>query len=431
MKTEPRTVDISKYWIPRVRETAEFQQIANALNPEFNMLIERQNRMLEDGFILEATEYGVERWEAILHLTVPDRMTLDERKQQILNKLSVKIPYTMPVLRQMLAAIVGEGNFTLSLDNDTQILDTQFKVISRSNVSAVQQLLKRVLPMNLDLHMLVDGVPAQYTLLEYLESSGTQWINTRLYLHGNSRVEFEAMPLKRNYTNFFFDSRQNTVSTGMFGLSYGYNGANSHTMRIVYGDQYRYIDRFKDGSSGVLALGEKYSFLIDKGLTYKNGSPVSRYLESTGIQEQSFTSVMPCYIFASVGNGAITRFTMRMYSFSVKENDASVLDLVPVLNPDGVPGMYDRVSKTFIANTGTGTFGYRIKTPASDTMQLDLDDPYYTAPSGVWAKLIAENTLDIIADTDLADGTTQGYTWFANSGDAYQYFNIEEVNEND
>ena len=269
------------------------------------------------------------------------------------------------------------------------------------------------------------GLPVGFTELEYLESSGTQWINTRLYLHGNSRVEFEAMPLKRQYTNFFFDTRRNTVSTGMFGLTYGYNGAHSNTMRIVYGDQYRYIDRFKDGSSGVLALGEKYSFLIDRGLTYKNGSPVSRYLESTGIQEQSFTSTLPCYLFASEGNGSVAKFIMRMYSFSVKENDELLLKLIPALrNADGVPGMWDTVSRRFYANAGSGSFGYRIKRTGETFAPMSLRDPWRVAPSGVWARQITETGLDVVADTELADGEELGYTWYANVGEAYEGFGV-------
>lgn len=428
MKTEPRTVDISKYWVPRVRETAEFQQIANALNPEFNMLIERQNRMLKDGFILEATEYGVERWEAILHLTVPDRMTLDERKQQILNKLSVEIPYTMPVLRQMLAAIVGEGNFTMSLDNDTQILDTQFKVISRSNVSAVQQLLKRVLPMNLDLHMLVDGVPPQYTTLEYLESSGTQYLLIDEPFKTGSGVYVDvhltdSRLAQNSYYLYFYQLNFNST----YRIYAGLNG----TARYIHNDEYgNYGSLLRAYSSdGRYSFGYNFRNSGQKILTTSAGTYTQAI--TAGYVKSSSKFPVFCIWRENEKTSAPQKCSQRVFSLQMTQGDVMTRDLVPVLNADGVPGMYDKVSKTFIANAGTGTFGYRIKTPVSDTMPLDLDDPYYTAPSGVWAKLIAENTLDIIADTDLAEGTTQGYTWFANSGDAYQYFNIEEVNEND
>lgn len=93
--------------------------------------------------------------------------------------------------------------------------------------------------------------------------------------------------------------------------------------------------------------------------------------------------------------------------------------------------MYDKMSKTCFYNVGTGTFGYKVKGADSDIMTLDLDDPYYVAPSGVWAKLIDENTLDIITALDPTVDESQGYKLFANVGDACQYFNIEEVIEDE
>ena len=297
-----------------------------------------------------------------------------------------------------------------SVSDDTAKVVALFKLAPRLKLTLLQGVAGGLLPKG-------------YTELEYLESSGTQWINTLLYLHGNSLVEFAAMPLQRIYTNFFFDTRLNLVESGFFGLSYGYNGAHSNTMRIAYGNQYAYIDRYSDGSSGVLALGEKYTFLIDKGLTYKNGSPVSRYLGDAVIQEQSFTSRMPCYLFASVGNGAISRFVMRLYSFSVKENDVLLLNLIPALRKsDGVPGMWDAVSKQFLTNAGSGTFGYRIKRTGEEVAPMSLRDPWRVAPSGVYARKAGDNELEIVADTD--DVTGDGWEWFANVGEAYDAYGI-------
>lgn len=88
--------------------------------------------------------------------------------------------------------------------------------------------------------------------------------------------------------------------------------------------------------------------------------------------------------------------------------------------------MYDKISKQCFYNAGTGTFGYRIKTSGETVAPFARRDPYYTAPSGVYARLIAENTLDIIADTDIAaDAAEQaGYTWHPNTGEAYTTYDI-------
>lgn len=145
-----REVRIEEYWPLIVKNTAEFDQIAAAENPEFNNFLKCIYRALKDGFILEATEYGVERWEKMLGISPATGSSLDDRKAAILNYLSVKTPYTWRVLKQMLVGILGEDKFVMGLNNDTQELHLTFAMaVSETPMDVVEQLMERVLPMNL------------------------------------------------------------------------------------------------------------------------------------------------------------------------------------------------------------------------------------------------------------------------------------------
>lgn len=86
--------------------------------------------------------------------------------------------------------------------------------------------------------------------------------------------------------------------------------------------------------------------------------------------------------------------------------------------------MYDKVSKTFFGNQGTGTFGYRIKRTGETVAPMSRRDPYYTAPSGVYARKAGENALELVADTEETIG--DGWEWFANTAEAYEHFGITE-----
>lgn len=146
-----REVKIEEYWPLIVKGTEEFGQIAAALNPEFNLLAERIYNALNDAFIKSATPDGVSRWENMLGLAVTDDMTLDDRKTAILYHLSIKLPYTMPVLRQMLNGLLGEGKYILDIDNDTELLTMKLEdAAQRENVIG---LLARVLPKNLEFNV--------------------------------------------------------------------------------------------------------------------------------------------------------------------------------------------------------------------------------------------------------------------------------------
>lgn len=145
-----RIVEIEKYWTRVVRDTAEFQQIARALNPEFNLILGCIYRILKDAFIADATEYGVSRWEKILELPVSPSATLEERKVQILTYLSIRRPYTIRVLKHMLSAIMDEDSYTLNINNDTSTMTV--KIADDKYRADVQLLMQRVLPQNLILN---------------------------------------------------------------------------------------------------------------------------------------------------------------------------------------------------------------------------------------------------------------------------------------
>ena len=147
-----RVVDIKEYWSPVVAETLEFTAIADAENPEFNYLWEKIYGLVDEYFVKTATEYGVGRMEKILNITPLKTATLDERKDTILWKLNLKIPYTMRFLKNLLIAIVGEENQSCEYDNDTLTLTIRLKS-GLADMYQVRRDLEKIVPQNLVLDL--------------------------------------------------------------------------------------------------------------------------------------------------------------------------------------------------------------------------------------------------------------------------------------
>ena len=145
---DSRNIEIENYWAAVVRRTDEFQQIATAENPEFNKLGECIRRVLQDSFIQDATEYGVERWEKMLNIVPELTDTLEDRKIRILTQLNIQLPYTWRILQQMIASFVGEGNYDMEYINDYSRLVIKIKIDSDSQYTTVLNLLKNVVPQN-------------------------------------------------------------------------------------------------------------------------------------------------------------------------------------------------------------------------------------------------------------------------------------------
>jgi hypothetical protein len=148
---ELREVRIEEYWPLIVKNIAEFGQIAVAENPEFNNFAECIFRVLKDAFILEGSEYSVERWEKILGINPSSNASLNNRKSSILTRLSLKVPYTWRVLKQMLVPILGgEDKFVMEYVNDMGKLILHTDRIDESMFATVNDLLARVLPQNIE-----------------------------------------------------------------------------------------------------------------------------------------------------------------------------------------------------------------------------------------------------------------------------------------
>ena len=96
------------YLPPYMREYLEMQEVMKAEQPEFDLFWDMVENAMNDQFIMDATEYGVSRWEKMLKLKTIGSDTLSDRKFRILTKLYGQLPYTMRKLRQILDDLLGK-----------------------------------------------------------------------------------------------------------------------------------------------------------------------------------------------------------------------------------------------------------------------------------------------------------------------------------
>ena len=147
-----RVVDIKNYWSPVVAETLEFKVIADAENPEFNYLWEKVYGLVDEYFVKTATEYGVSRMEKILNIVPLATDTLDQRKEKLLWKMNLKLPYTIRFLKNILASIVGEENRIVEVDNDVRTLIIKIKD-GLTNINQLRKDLEKIIPSDLILDL--------------------------------------------------------------------------------------------------------------------------------------------------------------------------------------------------------------------------------------------------------------------------------------
>lgn len=196
-----------------------------------------------------------------------------------------------------------------------------------------------------------NGVPKGYKECEYIESTGTQWIDPGVI--PTSNMEF--------YTKIRFNSDKDLnndvavigVRSGMIRLQPIHAYQNKWAIGI--GDDYH-------AYGSPLAVDTDYNIrsIVSDGKTahlYVNDVLSSSITNTNGIPSS------PLYFMTRNLNGAPNPITkMRANFLKIYSEGSLVRDYVPVLREaDNEPGMYDRVSNTFFANKGTGTFIYKLK----------------------------------------------------------------------
>lgn len=287
--------------------------------------------------------------------------------------------------------------------------------------------------------------PAGITALEYLEASGTQCIETGLTVNASNGASVEwSMNTKTDYANVLSVSNADLagrpINAGGFYVPY-WNGVSAKFLAVFMdlGENNYTLDE-------EVQLNTKYvsnlNWLNDHKITLNN-----KLMGSIPEDVTSYECANPV-LFGSSRNGDllnVARLNGKIYRARISENDVVIHDFIPVLMrktttvaegtttrdvTEYIPGMYDQITGQFYENNGSGTFGYRVlhqETEVEPTT-FSLRDPYYVAPSGVYARLVAENELDIVADTDMeADVADQeGYIWFANTGEAYENFGVTQ-----
>lgn len=208
------------------------------------------------------------------------------------------------------------------------------------NCPATNIRLKNV-PSSLDLSKIgTDNyIVVDYTELEYLESTGTQYIDTGFTPDENDKMWLDFYPTKLQ--SACFAGCRNSGSGDRFTINTGNNNKT----------QYGGI-----GDSGNVSLGNhtvaRHTASIENGLFTYDGKEVVVSSEKIG----ELTSKYTVYLFACNTDGATLESACRIYSCKIWNNDTLVHYYIPILDWDGIPCMYDKVTGEKLYNQGTGTF---------------------------------------------------------------------------
>ena len=185
-------------------------------------------------------------------------------------------------------------------------------------------------------------LPAGYTRIQYIESTGTQFINTSFYPSGNKY---------RVVMTFMYTRGHGSLS--LFG-----NSTGAPFSITAYG----ITPTFYVGNSSSIYCGDEPALntLCVLDITADNGVLTALWngVEYTASYSGDLRTTDPVLVFGA-GTGGIAGETgngYRLYSMKIYDNNNLVRNFVPCVGGDGSLGLFDMANGTFYTNAGSGEF---------------------------------------------------------------------------
>lgn len=183
------------------------------------------------------------------------------------------------------------------------------------------------------------------TQLTYIQSSGTQYINSGIIPNQDTKIEIDMQSTSSTTSNVFAGARQAYQNNAFYvSQQYGDGGSNPQLYRIAYGTEvYNIPDLYQDTNRRL--------FVLDGNKAYMDNTLINTF------SSQTFTSPVPLWVFTGNNNGSLMQpALMKLYGCKIYDNGILVRDFIPAKDTANVVCLWDNVSKTFFYNAGSGTF---------------------------------------------------------------------------
>lgn len=186
------------------------------------------------------------------------------------------------------------------------------------------------------------SLPEGYVSLDYIQSSGTQYINSKFNPNQNTRVVVDYQFVEHNtsdWATIFCGRNGQPQLTSPFGV----HVSSAGIYRSDYGNS---LISFSTADLN------RHRIDKNKGSTYLDGTLVASAAPET------FQSSYPISFFACTSGTFVELFAkMRLYFAKIYDNDTLIRYFIPVKRvSDNQVGLFDLVNGLFYGNFGSGSF---------------------------------------------------------------------------
>lgn len=257
----------------------------------------------------------------------------------------------------------GSGSASISSDVNEGIdreqnikVETTDKSVSATLVVTQEGLREVFLPSDGDF-ILADGGTfnvlkgmKEYTEIEYLESTGTQYIATGFTAQPSDDYTITEEIEWMSYTG---SNSYNSVEGQTDGTHQAFFGPNRSNGNKLYFGLNAGSVLYTDTDALPLNTPTKITLKRSSGNSTIVKDDVVLFEKSVNGPTIRYYYIFGCCLYNSL---TYVLNKVKIYRAKFEKNGATVLDLIPVLDKNGVACMYDKVSGEFFYNQGEGEF---------------------------------------------------------------------------
>ena len=200
-----------------------------------------------------------------------------------------------------------------------------------------------------------EGVESGVNYVDYLEGDGASWIDTGIIPDDNTQIEITCqLTTHESYKTWF----------GSNYLCAGYQVSVGHVIAMILGN-----GRALGVGSSKTGAYNKNIWKMDTSNTIVGTTRYMVSINGVDLVDTNPTIIRQCTTSLKVFSAETNSISVlpiencaikgKVFDFKLSKNNILKMHLRPCLDTQGVPCMYDEVSKRYFYNQGTGIFGYK------------------------------------------------------------------------
>lgn len=153
----------------------DFRELTETETEELLSVEQAMERLLQDQFVLTASEQAIKRREKMLGIQAdPKAETLDFRRKRLINRYSTKPPFTVRYLQQRLDFLVGIGLTIVSVEPHNYVLTVTTSMENANVFKEVEYTVRVIKPVNM-IYQQQTSLDDEIVLSEHISKKDVNW----------------------------------------------------------------------------------------------------------------------------------------------------------------------------------------------------------------------------------------------------------------